>query len=232
MNPRNRDARRLRAVRRPHSLIHTLSIRPSSKFNDDTSSFSVRLSSSFQSQIPREMSTSGPGTPIPRHKYETSCHTCRPQRPVLPCQLWVTVMCKALPNRLGFAWCKRTSNSLSVCLVSSPGHLGSGRILQLWGLDKGSIPGGSRGEVSCFVPICLRCMFLHHHGEDADPDRVVATERLEMNALLPHFYGRGHNIWMESVCAWCSAEGRKEQDRTGQDRAKAWLTLLAMLYGF
>lgn len=127
MNPRNRDARRLRAVRRPHSLILTLSIRPSSKSNDDTSSLSVRLSSSFSVPSPERKVDVRPRNPhSPIQKFETSCHTCRPQPPVSLCQLWVKVMCKALPNRLGFAWCKCTSNSFSVCLVSSPGDLGPG----------------------------------------------------------------------------------------------------------
>lgn len=150
MNPRNRDARRLRAVRRPHSLILTPSIRPSSKSNDDTSSFRCGSRLVFQSQVPREMSTSGPGTPLaPTQKYEASCPTCRPQRPVSPCQLWVTVMCKVLLDRFGSTWCKRTSNSFSVCLVPSPRDLGPGGILHLWDLDKGSIPGGTCGEASC-----------------------------------------------------------------------------------
>lgn len=220
MNPRNRDARRLRAVRRPHSLILTLSIRPSSKSNDDTSSLSVRLSSSFSVPSPERNVDVRPRNPhSPIQKFETSCHTCRPQPPVSLCQLWVKVMCKALPNRLGFAWCKRTSNSFSVCLVSSPGDLGPGRTLQSWGLDKGSIPGGSRGEASCFVPNLPALHVLHDHGEDADPDRVVATGRLETNYLrCPVFMVAGTTSGWSRSARGVRLEGRTEQDRTGQRR--------------
>lgn len=163
MNPRNRDARRLRAVRRPHSLILTLSIRPSSKSNDDTSSFRCGSRLLFFSPKSREKCRyPAPEPPLtPTQKYETSCHTCRPQRPVSHCQLWMTVKWKALPNWLGFAWCKRTSNSFPVCLFVSS------RLQEIWGLVGSyncgawtrEVPGGSSGELSCFVPICLCCMF-------------------------------------------------------------------------
>lgn len=164
MNPRNRDARRLRAVRRPHSLIHTLSIRPSSKSNDDTSSFRCGFRLLFlQSQVPREMSTSGPGTPP---------HPDIKVRNILP-HLSTSMACLTLPavgdgqvkSPAPPAWLclvqahKQQPSCLSVCLVSSPGDLGSGRGSYNCGAWAREVPGGSRGGSLVFVPVCLRCTF-------------------------------------------------------------------------
>lgn len=233
MNPRNRDARRLRAVRRPHSLILTLSIRPSSKSNDDTSSFRCGSRLLFFSPKSREKCR----YPAP----ETPPHPDTKVRNILP-HLSTSTACLTLPavddgqveGPAQLAWLcmvqahKQQLSCLSVCLVLSTGDLGSGWILQLWGLDKGSA-WGLFWRALLFRPNLPVLHVLQDHGENTDPDRVVASESLEMNSSLPYFYGRGHNIWMESVCAWCSAGGAY---RIGQDRAKAWFTLLAVLYCF
>lgn len=209
MNPRNRDARRLRAVRRPHSLINTLSIRPSSKFNDDTSSFRCGSRLVFQSQVPdRETSTSDPG--IHRQEARTSCHICQCQRPVSPTRYvrWWS-RAKALPQRR-FTLCKRTSNTYPVFFSS--GHV-SVR-LGLWqdptvvGPGEESMPGSSCREASWFVLFCLRRLFWHGHGEDTASGRVAATEESgnESSAGCPFSYHPGH-ILTESVCAWCFGGG-------------------------
>lgn len=64
--------------------------------------------------------------------------------------------------------------------------LGSGRILQFWDLDKGSIPDGSCGEAPCFVPICLGCMFCTI-AEKIRMQTVWLRQSLGMKSLLPLF---------------------------------------------
>lgn len=165
MNPRNRDARRLRAVRRPHSLINTLSIRPSSKSNDDTSSFGAALVLFSSSKVPREMSTSGPGTlSSPTQKYEcilahlptsTACLN-------LPA---VGDKSSAKPCHAGLASpLVQAHKQQLLCLphaASSPVGLGSGRILQLRGLGKGSIPGRVLRRGLLFCPSLPALHVLH-----------------------------------------------------------------------
>lgn len=163
MNPRNRDARRLRAVRRPHSLIHTLSIRPSSKSNDDTSSFRCgsRLLFFFQSQVPREMSTSGPGTPP---------HPDIKVRNILP-HLSTSTACLTLPA-VGDGQVKSPAQLAWLCLVQAhkqqpPCLSVSSRLQEIWclvgsyncGARAREVPDGSCGGSPVFVPFCLRCTF-------------------------------------------------------------------------
>jgi len=160
MNPRNRDARRLRAVRRPHSLINTLSIRPSSKSNHDTSSFRCGSRLVFSVPSPERNVDTRPRNPLPpAQKYGISC----PHLPTstagldLPAVGDGQVQSPAILARL-LIWCKRRSNSISV----------SSRLQGVWGLvgsynfgawTREVYLGGSCGEASCFAPACLRCLF-------------------------------------------------------------------------
>lgn len=138
--------------------------------------------------------------------------------PAQPAWLCLAQAHKQQPSCLSACLC------VSSCLQDIWGLVGSSN----WGLDKGST-WELYWRALLFRPNLPVLHVLQDHGENTDPDRVVASESLEVNPSLPYFYGRGHNIWMESVCAWCSAGGAY---RIGQDRAKAWLTLLAVLYCF
>lgn len=153
MNPRNRDARRLRAVRRPHSLMNTLSIRPSSKSNDDTSFFGAALVLFSSSKSREKCRHSGPGTLSPpdikarKHLAHLPASTARLDWPAAgDCQ----VRRPATPAWLAI-WCKRISSNFFVGLVS--------RILQPWGLDKRSIPGRLLRRDLLFWPQlpCVAC---------------------------------------------------------------------------
>lgn len=163
----------------------------------------MRLSSCFlflfQFQVPREISTPGPGIPSPpTQKYETSCphpptSTACPSLPAVGDGLVQSPAFTGLASHLVQA--HRQQRFCLSRLQETRGLVGP--YLPLWGLDKGSIPGGSCEEVSCFSPSLPALHALHDQGEDADPDRAVAAE---MKPPLPYLW---RNIWMESVCAWC-----------------------------
>lgn len=60
---------------------------------------------------------------------------------------------------------------------------------------------------------------------------VCLRQSLEMNLRRPYF-SQSRAQHLDGVGLRVVFGGRGVQNRTGHDRAKAWFTLLALLYGF
>lgn len=226
MNPRNRDARRLRAVRRPHSLILTPSIRPSSKSNDDTSSF--RCGSRLVFSVPspeRNVDIPAPEPPSPDTKV----------RSILP-HLSTSTACLTLPA-VGDGHVQSPAEPAWLHLVQAhkqqlfclsrlvPERSGAWWDPTVVGLRQGKYTWRLLWRGLLFCPSLPAAHVLHDHEEDADPDRVVATESLEMNSLLPYFFMvPGTTSGWSWAARGVRQEGRTEQVRTGQRRGlRYWL---------